>query len=414
VLAGGALIRGAPVAADAEPGLGQASGQLLRIEPTSAGLSFGVVVGPVSSDHRNEVARAVAQSMNYGLIGAALTAEGCTGGAPVIDPATLPVALRADSRDAGAGTSKTVSEGPITQTVVADGTPDARSSARLVDVGVPGLLSLAGMSEWTRSTIDDEGVRVATAHVEVADVQLLAGLVELHGLTWDGRHDGTNGASGAFRVQGASIAGVPVPTSDPVELLDGVNAVTSALGITISAPAVREVGDNVFVDPLTVAIVPNAGRDVVSAALLEGVQPLREALFGALIDADCSNSAYITVLDILLGSVTGSGSFRLSLGGVDAGSSVVDSYVFDAAPPRAAAGMPVASTKLPAFDGPPAVGTVAGPTDVARPASVASSTDDVPDGAVAVALVALGLGAVLVELDRRTMRRTAGEEEMAA
>jgi hypothetical protein len=400
----GSLVRGAPVEAVADPGLGQASAQLLRIEPTSAGLSFGIIVAPISSDHRNDVARAVAQSTNFGLVGAALTGESCTGADPAIPPEALPKVLRTDSRDADAGTAKSVVEGPVTETVVADGRPDARSTGRLADLGLPGIVSLAGLSERTRSGLDADGIREATAHAEAADVVLLGGLVELHAITWDGRQHGTQGATGTFAIGGASIAGSPVPTQDPDALLEAVNAVTSPLGVTVAPPEVREIGDSIFVDPLTIAVVPNAGRDAVAATLLAGAQPLREAVFGALIDADCGNAAYITVLDILLGSITGSGTFKLSIGGVDAGSSAVDGFAFAGAtrlvPPTPAG--PAESSGSALAPAPVA----AQPTTAGRTAPVAASVEDVSDGALAVALVALVLGAVLVELDRRTIART--------
>jgi hypothetical protein len=401
----GALVPSGTVDAAAEPGLGQASAQLLRIEPTSAGLSFGVIVAPISSDHRNDVARAVAQSTNFGLIGSALTADPCSGGEPPVPPEALPKVVRADSRDPDAGTTKTVVEGPVTETIVAEATPDARSTGRMADVGVPGVASVAGLSERTRSGIDGGGTREATAHAEVGELVLLGGLVELHGITWDGRHHGADGASGAFRIGAASIAGAPLPTQDPAAVLEAVNAVTSLLGVTLETPEVRQVGDSVFVDPLTIAVVPNEGRDAIAATLLAGIQPLREAVFGAFIDADCANAAYVTVLDILVGSLTGSGAFKLSLGGVDAGSSVVDAYTFAGSAPPALPGSPAPAISPAGTSPPPAI---APPTTVGRTAPVAATVDDVPDGAVAVALVALAVGAVLIELDRRTMRTTRG------
>jgi hypothetical protein len=404
VLATGALVRGGPVEAADEAGLGQASAQMLRVEPTSAGLSFGVIVAPISSDHRNDVARAVAQSTNFGLVGAALTATPCNGGAPSIPPEALPKVFRTDSRDADAGAVKTITEGPVTQTIKADSTPDAASTGRLADLGVPGVVTMAGLSERTSSGIGGDGVRVATAHVEVAEVELLGGLVALHGIAWDGRHHGVDGPSGGFHIGSASIAGAPIPTQDPAAVLEAVNAVTSVLGVTLESPEVREVGANVYVDPLTIAVVPNPSRDALAAALLAGVQPLREAVFDAFIAADCGNAAYVTIIDLLLGSLTGSGTFQLSLGGVDAGSSVVDSYAFASAPPPPG---PVSRPAGPTADRPsPPEATPAARPAVGPTARVAAPVDDVPDGAVPVALAALALGALLVELDRRKMRST--------
>ncbi len=410
------LTGAAPVAGP--PGLGKAASQLLRIDPTSAGLSFGVIFGPTSADHRNTVARAVAQSTNFGLIGGALTGEGWDGSAPPIRREQLPQPQRADSREAASHAAATRTEGPVTQSVVATPKPHARATSRLADVTLPGLVTLAGVTNESTSGVDEAGNRVASARARVGQLSFAGGAVTLGDLEWVATHRAGAEPVGSFTMGSAKIAGVPVPAQDAGALFDALNATLGTLGIEIGQPRARIVEDTVYVDPLSISVVPNASRDLLAGALLSALQPVREQLFGALIEADCGNAAYVTIIDLMLGSVTGGGSMRLSVAGVSAGTGVADEFAFAPLPPPPAGTPPAAVVT----NAPPApAGTVVAPVTTApaaptgtplRPASQA--LDPVSDGAVAVALGSLALGAALIEGDRRKMRRAERVSEAVA
>ena len=92
----------------------------------------------------------------------------------------------------------------------------------------------------------------------------------------------------------------------------------AGLGVQIKPPKAHLDAGILFVDPLSVAVVPSATRDALTGAVLGGAQPVRENLYDQILKASCKFSTFITVTDILVGSITGSGSFALELGGVQA------------------------------------------------------------------------------------------------
>ena len=153
----------APAPADDGLGFGQAQAVLVMIDPRSAELSFGVRFGPTVTDHRNLVARAVAQSTDFGLIGGALTGQGCTGRpAGARRRRICRRRLRADSRnpedaderDRAGGADHASPCGPHP-------TPSAQATSRLSELEIPGALRMAGASNRTTSGVDDDGVPIA-------------------------------------------------------------------------------------------------------------------------------------------------------------------------------------------------------------------------------------------------------------
>jgi hypothetical protein len=400
-------------AAQTEPGLGQAQAALVVIDPRSAQLSFGVRFGPTVADHRNQVARATAQSTDYGLIGGALTGEGCTGRAPTLSAEQLPQVLRADSRAPADREQHTVQEGPITQSVLADERPFGQATSRLAELEVPGVLRVAGASNRTTSGVAEDGSAIATAEVEIAQLSLAAGLIELRGLRWSAVHAQGEEPHGSFTIGSATIGGVPLPTQDPVPAIADINAALGRLGLVLSPPLAHLNEGVLFVDPLQIGISPNLARDQLVGAVLSAIHPLREQLFGALLAASCDSAAAITVIDILLGSVSGGGSLTVQLGGAQATTGQADTFQGlgeGGDRPPAAAGRP--SPRVPS--GRPDVPSVPGGRgDDGEEASAPVETTGVADtgtesdGALAVGLVTVLLGAALMEGDRRKMRRAA-------
>lgn len=397
----------------AEPGFGQAQAVLLMIDPRSAELSFGVRFGPTVTDHRNRVARAVAQSVDYGLIGSALTGQGCSGGPPVLGPEDLPQRIRADSREPGDARERTVEEGMIVQSVLADPRPFAQATSRLVDLDLSGLLRISGATNRTTSGVDEEGRPLATGTVDVARLSLAGGLVELRGLHWEASFPDEGEPHGAFTVGAASIAGLPLPTQDASAALAAVNDVLEGLGLVLTPPRSHLDEGTLFVDPIRIGVRPHVARDRITGEVLAAIQPLREALFDAVLAAACDAGAAITVVDILVGAFTGGGSFTLNIGGTQA--QLVEPEPFEGFGAPDPAGLPVGAP--PSGSGgpgaPPGLGPVPGSTPSPGPARAADDLGGEPvgadagtrsDGALAVGLVVLAFGAVLVEADRRKMR----------
>jgi hypothetical protein len=408
-----------------DPGFGKSQAQMLMLDPRSAQLSFGVRFGATVADHRNLVARAQAQSTDYGIIGSALTAQGCTGGDPIVRSQDLPQQMQADSRDGDAGEVRTATEGPITQSVQALTRPFSKATSRLAEVDLPGILTIRGATSTTTAGVLKDGTPSVQADVRVGELSIL-GLAELQGLHWHALHQAGKDPIGTFTIGDATVGGMPVPTQDASAVVDAVNSVTSALGIVVTPPKSHVEGDTIFVDPIKVGVAPNPTRDLIAGTTVEALQPVREALFQAILDASCDSGALITVLDILLGSVTGGGSFTAVVGGAQAQRSAAaagvtlgerggsSGVVLGGSDGGAGAGPGFGAI---GSDGSPVLGGPTGPTGgsgaaagagsgtAARPASATTGTDDDRGPAVAVGLGALLLGGVLVEADRRKMRQ---------
>jgi hypothetical protein len=394
-----------------DPGFGQAQAEIMVIDPRSAQLSFGVRFGPTVADHRHLVARAEARSVDYGLIGGALTGAGCTGSPPPLKEDQLPQPLRADSRTPGDANETTVQEGAITQSVLARTDPYSQATSRLAEVSIPALFSLDGANDVTQSGVDAQGRATVTAEVRVGKLSILGGLVQLNGLRWYAQHVVGSAASGSFTIGSGSIGGKAIPTQDASAAVQSVNAVLSQLGFVLLPPRSHREADTFFVDPLEIGIAPNPSRDAVTGAVLDAIQPVRQQLFGALIAASCDFEAAITVTDILLGAGTGGGSLTVDLGGAQAQLLPPDDTAPTATQPLStpvSGGSSLDSVGLPpsgqALGGLSPVGSPgSSPTALhSQPASVAGSASD---GALAVGLAVVGLGVVLVEGDRRKMRR---------
>jgi hypothetical protein len=394
----------------ADPGFGQAQAQMLMIDPRTAGLSFGVRFGPTVADHRHTVARATAQSTDAGLIGSALTSQGCTGTAPPLQPEQLPQVLRADSRTPGDANEKTVSEGPITQSVLARDEPYARARSRLAAVDVPALFTLDGARDETTSGVDTHGRPTVTAEVRVASLSLLGGLIQLDGLRWYAQQVGGQAPTGAFTIGSGSIGGTAIPTQDASAAVRQVNTVLQPIGLVLTPPRSHRESDTFFVDSLAFGIAQNPTRDQATGALLEALQPVRQQLFAALIAANCNFKAAITVVDILLGSASGAGSFTFNVGGAQAqllpGTDQGPST--PGATAEAAGPSPTVAGSLPLGPLPSVPSAVApGPSRTALRPRRAADVGTASDGALAVGLVTVGFGLLLVEGDRRKMRRAA-------
>ncbi len=404
-----------PSRAAGSPGFGKAQAQMLMLDPRSAQLSFGVRFGSTVADHRNTVARAQAWSTDYGLIGSAVTAEPCTGGEATVSYDDLPKPYRADSREPKDAEEKTVMEGPITQSVRAAPTPLAVATSRLAEVPLPGLMTIDGATSRTSSGVDAKGITEVRAEVDVDELSILDGIVSLGGLHWSAVNRSDTGPAGKFTLGEASLGGVPIPTQDASAVIQAVNALLSNLGIVLTPPVSHLEGETIFVDPLKVGIAPNEVRDQVAAATLGAIQPVREQLFQALLDASCDSGGAITVIDILLGSVTGGGSFSAVLGGAqaersDSGGSVTlggggsTPSIGGGSPPALGGGATIgAGDGLAEDEGPGTTPGSVGTTPTREASSSAPDTSD--DNAWAVALVSIVFGGALLEADRRKMSR---------
>jgi hypothetical protein len=422
-------------AADApvEAGQGSSIAQTWKIDPKAGGLSIGVAFGQALAGHQNAVAKAASQAVNLGVVGTTLAAPGCDGGAPTLERSKQPQPLQIDSRDkdAAAGKSETEDGGLYSKKVVANDTPYGEAVTTTAPFGIASVLEVGGgIAKSTSGLVN--GVRQATSTVDITGVNL-AGVVKFSNLHWEAtyRSSGDSKVFGSFTIGSATIAGVPVPTKDPSATLANANTALSPLGLKLVPGSAHEDGGVLFVDPLAIAVVPNAQRDAVASGVIGGTQPIRKEFFDALLAGSCKFSSFITVYDILIGSITGAGEFALQLGGAQATSRVIPKNAFDlqlgsfetfGGVLSSGGGEPLFGTDpLSVPTGPSTfngTATTTAPTPRIRKGTgtplavtpVANAFDGSRGGAMAgVGLATLGLLAAVAEGDRRKMRRAQRE-----
>jgi hypothetical protein len=301
--------------------------------------------------------------------------------------------------------------------------PSAKAVTTTAPFGIATVVSVGGGIATSTSGVAN-AVRKATATTDVSGITLPGGVV-LSDLHWGAKYGSDGEPVGTFSIGSAAIGAKSVPTSNPSDTIDQANAALKLFGLHLTAPTVRvdQRNHTVFVDSMTLSVVPNSTRDTVGSAVIKGIQPVREPVFDALLKAKCTLNTEITIFDIAVGSATGAGSFNMLFGGVQAGSSEIAANPFQLG--FVGAGTPgVGAT--PSLGGTSAVGSntngVTPSAGAATPASgggaqVGAATPTAAivskgarGGALAgVGLAGLGLLAAMAEGDRRKMRRAQRE-----
>jgi len=352
-------------------GTGSALAVGYKANPTTGNLSFGITAGESLAGHQNTAATGQAYAINPGVIGITLAGEGCDGGDPAVPAEDQPQPVIARSGEDGAAEGYTGSEaGSIQQFARATTDPFAEAITEIAPAGDPAAVFIDGGRTISHSGVIGGNVREAVARTELGEVSLGGGAIKLRGLTWEAIHrSGTvNETIGSFTIDGLLVGGQSVPL--PGEGLDQLKAlgdVLRPLGFEVTPPAVRVEQNIVFVDPLKIAVIPSPTRDGVTGPLIGGAQPVRDALTEALLEQDCGNASFITIADIVLGSVTGAGQVGLELGGVQATSAAIEGFQFALAP------------ALPAVPALPATAGGAGlPTSGGTPSNNLPSTTPAP------------------------------------
>lgn len=412
-------------AAGAEPTVGNSYAQTIQLDPRTAGLSYQITFGAALANHQNTVARAQAQTANMGVIGTALVAPGCDGSDGYIPPDSLPTPVKVDSREDGAAEGKTEHTGPWEQTARATDKPFSESFTKLAPFSLGGIVTVLGGISRSTSGLDKDGKPLTTADVKISGIDVLNGVVRLEGLHWhSASRVGQVDPATSFSVENAKFSGVSAPNANALEALERANLVLLPFGIQLGTPKIHTDNGTTFVDPLRIAIVESNLRDQVVARITSAAQPLREQVFGYLIEnAPCeyNPAALILVTDILTLSVTGGGSLGINLGGTQAtvkkleAASLAPGVTVPTAPSNAGSGTspyPIVDDSARDTPVPPLTNLdTSGSTGTdtgggTRRAIRASDTDD-NDNAMWVALAVIGLGLALVEGEVRIRRNAA-------
>jgi hypothetical protein len=451
VLAGLGVGPGSPAGADPAPGIGSSYAQSLQVTPHEGSLAVGVVLGEALAGHTNKVARAQSQGEDLGSIGLALEGYNCGQQPSPQQVALIPQALQTETGDPGADKGKTLqpTDGASkasptswppswgsTEHVVANDAPygEADTSYGLIDGGA---FKVAGMASKAWSGVVD-GKRVAGATADIGSIDLVMGQVVLKKLHWETSFPSGGGGqpSGAFSIGQLVIGGNPVPTADPSAALAAANKALGTLGIELDPPTVSQVQGVEFVSPLQIQVVPNDARDKILLAAIVPAQgaehPVAKGLEEGFSPSEpqqivqilCQSDTPITVADITIASIDGGGYFSAGLGGVNATSGELPANEFNLAPfaPSSIAGSSslvggtqavpgVAGTAgqaaaLPT-QGPAAVegASIARPAPSTRARRAAAIGHGASGPLLAIGLGGLALLGLLIEGDRRVLRR---------
>jgi hypothetical protein len=334
VSAGAFVLPGAPAAASTPFVLGTAAGtaQAMQLVPRNGGFAYTITIGGSIADYRGTLAQAQSQTLDLGLIGTSLTAEGCDGSKPTVDRSQLPQPLVAES-DHGNATKSADDQG-ITQsgllaaaghkTVSVTTLPAATASFDGGTVGIQGVAVASGMSSEATAKVVPGKSRIATADARIGTLSMLGGLAVFHNLHWTATQQSGAGAqaTGTFTIGDATVAGQHFPAgSDAAKTaFDALNSALAQSGLHVTVPAPKKVGTQLVVPPLEIGIDNSALGATVVNPVLTASQPVFEQVEKAVLGFSCKFGTAFTLRDIFLAAVDGTGGLDLKLGGVAAGS----------------------------------------------------------------------------------------------
>lgn len=368
-------------------GTATATAQAFALTPRTGGFAYTITGGSSIADYRGTLAQAESQSLDFGLIGTSLTAQGCDGSDPTISPDQMPQPLIAES-DRG-NSSKSADQAGIAQsgvlavggheTVSATTVPAATATFDGGNLTIPSLLQATGMTTSAGAKLIPGQARTATADAAVGRLSLLGGVVVLDHLHWlaDQRSGSGAHAKAAFTVGDVVVNGQTYPGSADqlAAVFTAVNAVLAPTGLHVSIPTPVKSANGISVPPLSIGIDDSTlGASVVNP-VLTATQPVQEQIKNVLFGISCKFGSVFTVEDIFLSAVDGTGGFDVKLGGVTAGSdgtayanpfgdvSLGSSAALGGA--SASTGVPATVNGLPGAAPPPATAGVGSPSAAA-------------------------------------------------
>ena len=319
-------------------GSGKASASIFEIGLRTGGLTIPIIFGRSVAAFQGSQAEAASTAMGPPKggppkpPGGAAPAADCggRGGPSTSNPFASNVAVSSSDKPPYATASFMASPpgSPIkgamqTQEAEADKDPSGRAVTTGGYLALPG-----GLLEGTRSRAEattgvvDGNSRVSHAVVILDRLSLAGGQVVLHGMRWEAtQRTGESGnvevADASFTFGGASIGNTPLPGGGGggAEGLARLNEALAPTGLALVAPVVQRENGVARVSPLTVRMADSSiGRQVLGP-LLGNLQPIREPLAEGLLNADCRFGGAITVADVALGTLSGSGGLSFDFGG---------------------------------------------------------------------------------------------------
>jgi hypothetical protein len=321
-------------------GSGRADAKILRMGPSAGRLSMAPTIGLTLADYLGTLGRGESRTADFAAL---------DGSVPEDFKSKMPI-VRAESTEDDAGTTRrggfagTPPESPVKvggseQTATASKDPKGSSTYTLGAYGLAPLFELGSSTASASAGVIGGKTREALGTTKVSSLKLGGGAVTLNGLTWEAVQRTGDGAAAKadFRVDsvtmlqspGTGPLGVPlppVPVTVPVpgggtaldQVLPQINAALKPSGLILAVPSKSTDGGVSRVGPLGIQVADSEVGRTVLGPVLGGLQPIRDPLTGALINADSGFSTAVLLADVAVGIFSGSGRNDIEIGGASA------------------------------------------------------------------------------------------------
>jgi hypothetical protein len=314
-------------------GEAQATADTFSLNLKAANATIGFTYGRSIAAYQDRTGSAEARALDLGALPVLFSGEQCDGTPGLLNADTLPPLTRVDSSEEGADRSRRVQVfqpgidgGPAGDPVgFQDATATPLPSSWASTESAPAdifLIALDGGRTEVRTQLKDQ-VREAHAISTADQLRIFGGLFTFNKPKWEAvaQSGARNSASGSFSFASATVLGIPRSPADALADLEGFKAgleeLLRPLGVVLEMPEVEVYDNGVRVTPMGFRIVdPPFGSQVILPFLGNfetQIQQWRQELLAA----DCKNATVLTVIDVLLGVLGGSGQVEALAGGVD-------------------------------------------------------------------------------------------------
>lgn len=317
-------------------GSGKADAKILRMGPSAGRLSLAPTIGLTLADYLGTLGRGESRTADFAAL---------DGSVPADFKNRLPT-VRAESTDEDAGTPHTggfaatpasspIKVGGSDQSATAWKDPKGTSTYTMGAYGIPNVFEMGSSTASSSAAVVGGKTREAIGTTKVSSIKIgPGGVVSLNGLTWEAIQRTGEGAvtSADFRVDSVTILqssplGLPAP---PLQLpvpdggknfdavLGPINNALKPSGLIVSAPSRSTDGGVARVGPLAIQVADSEVGRTLLGPTLGALQPIRDPLTGALINANAEFSTAVLLADVAVGVFSGSGRNDIEFGGASA------------------------------------------------------------------------------------------------
>lgn len=318
---------------DFPTGDAQASADTLTLNLSAANATIGMTAGRSLATYQDRTGSATANALDLGVLPLLLSGPQCDGTPGFLNADTLPPKTIVDSGDPGAASSHSTqvflpgertgpAGGPIGwQDARATPTPSSWASTQTNPTDII-LLGVDGGRTEVSTSLQD-GVREAHAVSTAEQLRILGGIFTFNQVRWEAtaRSGAKTTTEGSFTFASASVLGAPKSAEQAMADLQGFKESTekilAPLGVEFQMPTVQVDGTGVRVTPMGFRIKnPPFGANIILPFLNTNAEQF-DSWRKDLQTQSCANNTFLTVVDVLVSVLGGSGSIEALVGGVD-------------------------------------------------------------------------------------------------